>query len=203
MFLGREEAKVKTFRDHLCKSSGWEDQEKLKLDKIEVASRELDVAIRLWFQEEDPVSIHLLSCSAYQIVNDVNKDRDGPELLYNSLIFKEEYRKEAVRRLKEEYNFFKHADKDPSATIEFNPEITPGMMLFTAFGLKVLGQPTNELREAFATYLAILRPKILKEPLKSQMISAFPPDMRKSIRNQPRRDFLEAFRLMKGRLPIL
>ncbi len=139
----------------------------------------------------------------HKIVDDINQSKDRPELLYNSLVFKDEYREETINWFKKEYNFFKHAEKDPLATIEFNPEITPGIMLFAAFGLKVLGQPTNELREAFATYLAIMRQRILKEPLKSQLISALTPEARKTILTTPRQDYLDAYRIMKSRLSIL
>jgi hypothetical protein len=200
---GKEERNVKRFRDYLSSHLGWKDLEKFSVDKIEAASRELDTAIRLWFDEDDPVSIHLLACSAYQIFDDVNTTTRGPELLYNSLVFKDEYRSEAIRRFKKEYNFFKHADTDPSATIEFNPEITPGMMLFACFGLKVLGQPTNELRDAFATYMAMARPRILKEPLKSHMVLALTPEVKKAIFGAPRKDYLDSYRMMKGSLPIL
>ena len=75
--------------------------------KRDAADRQLDVAIKLWFNGEDPIAIHTLACSAYQIVHDLCPEE---ELLYRSLVFKEEYRKKAISHLKSSYNFFKHAD---------------------------------------------------------------------------------------------
>jgi hypothetical protein len=54
------------------------------ISKINVACRQLDTAIELWFQESDPVSIHLLVCSSHQIIHDIIRHRGQREPLFNS-----------------------------------------------------------------------------------------------------------------------
>jgi hypothetical protein len=66
------------------------------IDKLEAACRLLNTAIVLWFNNGDAVSIHTLACSAHHIVHDINYLKGGMDLLYDSLIFKDEYRREAI-----------------------------------------------------------------------------------------------------------
>ena len=86
---------------------------KVAITKLDAARRQLRVAISLRFQDGDEVAIHTLACAAHQIIHDINQHRGGRDLLFDSLNFKDEYRKEAVNWLKKDMNFFKHADKDP------------------------------------------------------------------------------------------
>lgn len=84
---------------------------KITITKLEAARRQLRVAISLWFQNGDEVAIHTLACAAYQIIHDINRHRGGEELFFDSLVIREEYRDQAIKRFKKEMNFFKHADK--------------------------------------------------------------------------------------------
>src|SRR6266704_1106553 len=94
------------------------------ITRIDAACRQLDSAIALYFNEGDPIAVHTLACAAHQIIHDINKHRNGPELLFNSLVFTDGGI--AKKYLHQHYNFFKHADNDPNpeGTIEFNPKGT-------------------------------------------------------------------------------
>ncbi len=89
------------------------------LTKLDVARRQLAVAIRLFFDERDPVSVHTLAANAWEIV-DVLCINKGIES------FSEQTRKNIPngKSLKYHYingpyrNFFKHADRDPDATLD-------------------------------------------------------------------------------------
>ena len=120
--------------------------------KRDAAARQLDVAIKLWFNEDDTVAIHTLACSAYQIVHDLCPEE---ELLYRSPIFKDEYRKEVIGRLKASYNFFKHADRDPNGVIEFKPAANEAFMIFSIVGLGSLGIMPSIPRAAFMIYFMV------------------------------------------------
>ena len=120
-----------------------------KVRKIDAAARELDTAVMLWFKGEDAVSIHLLACSAYQIVNDLCP---SDELLYNSLVFKDEYRREVNTSLKSAYNFFKHADNDADGVIDFRPSMNFLFIMFCCKGLQLLGVKPTIRRDAFMLY---------------------------------------------------
>jgi len=90
-----------------------------KLNKIDVAIRQLDAAIRFFFSKEDPVAIHTLTCAAHKLLSDLTKG----SFLLNGDWMVPERKSEILKLFKLPQNFFKHADKDPSATIDFNDEV--------------------------------------------------------------------------------
>lgn len=51
-----------------------------KVSKLDAAKRQLGTAIRLYFSDGDPVSIHTLTAAAYNILRDVTKQK-GVELM--------------------------------------------------------------------------------------------------------------------------
>ncbi|MDQ6808323.1 MAG: hypothetical protein M3Z64_02690 [Verrucomicrobiota bacterium] len=101
---------------------------KLQLTKIDCAKRQLETAIRLYFTRGDPVSIHTLASAAYSIVHDLNKQRGGAAMVRDCEIIKPQFKEMVRRKLTEHQNFFKHADRDPEKTVEFNPELTEGFL---------------------------------------------------------------------------
>jgi hypothetical protein len=169
------------------------------LNKLDAACRQLNTAILLWFAESDPVSIHTLACSAYQIVHDINQHRHGPDLLYDSLVFKDEYRNQVINRLKQAYNFFKHADKDPSGAIEFDPAVTDMFILFTSGGIEVLGTRPDETRGAFNIYYGLSNVRFLSEKGKEKWIGAIPEEERERILNMPKYQFFVQYTHLRRR----
>jgi hypothetical protein len=168
-----------------------------KIDKLDAARRQLNTAIYLWFNHGDAVSIHTLACSAHQIVHDINRKQGGRDLLYDSLIFKDEYRQEAINHLKQDYNFFKHANKDPSAILEFDTIITELFMMFTSLGLEILGQSPDEVRGAFNIYFFLRNPHLLTEKGKAKFIDEVPEENRKYALSMPKERFFEAYTLLR------
>jgi hypothetical protein len=49
----------------------------LQISKIAAAQRQLDAAIRMFFQREDELAIHTVAAAAFQILRDVTKQRGG------------------------------------------------------------------------------------------------------------------------------
>lgn len=100
---------------------------KLKLSKLDCARRQLELAIELFFLERDPVSIHTLAGAARQLLVDINKHRGGKPLFTEIEALKEIVipgkEAEVSRLFRKAENFFKHADNDPEATLDFSPEI--------------------------------------------------------------------------------
>ena len=68
---------------------------KIRVTKLDAALRQLNTAITLWFRDGDEVAIHTLAAASHQIVYDIVRKKNGPDLLYDSIIFKDEYRKHA------------------------------------------------------------------------------------------------------------
>lgn len=112
----------------------------MKLNKIDVAQRQLDTAIELFFGGKDVVSVHTLAAASATVLADV-LDNSGSTSWRQQMIDdnKRLSKTEILRILRKAQNFFKHADKDPSAEIEFN-EFDNDLMLFVAtleFGLTI------------------------------------------------------------------
>lgn len=104
----------------------------LKISKLDAVRRQLETAIRLYFSNGDPVSIHTLTAAAYNITRDINKKMEGSPLLIKELFLKcvREGHEERIRKkLNEAENFFKHADRDHQAVIDFNPELSEMLVL--------------------------------------------------------------------------
>ena len=92
------------------------------ISKVEAARRQLDVAIQLYFQDGDEVAIHTLAAAAFELVTSLRVHAGEPDDLLEQII--PERRAEFLRMWRRPQNFFKHADRDPSASLEFDPGLT-------------------------------------------------------------------------------
>ena len=104
----------------------------IKISKLDGAKRQLETAVRLYFSTGDPVSIHTLTCAAYNVIRDINKARKGPPMLIKDQLkekIKPEYKELWSGKINEAENFFKHADKDPESALDFNPDQTDMLIL--------------------------------------------------------------------------
>lgn len=142
-----------------------------KITKIDAGRRQINQAIRLFFDGGDTVSIHTIASAAAQVVADLGRPQ-GLGFTRNKAVIKPDRWKE-FRQLITEYEvFFKHADQnpDPNVTLEFHPEMSE-LMLFEA--IEVLRQLTGKLSyEAFwfTIWMFSNQPDLfLDSPLKREM----------------------------------
>jgi len=96
---------------------------KLKISKLDAAKRQLETAIRLYFNEADPVSIHTLAGAAHTILRDLNNKYGGKPMIVSDYLVKDEFKKQVRKKINEAKNHFKHADEDPESSIDFRPEV--------------------------------------------------------------------------------
>ena len=125
----------------------------VKFSKLDVARRQLETAIRLYFSMGDPVSIHTLVSAAYQVLRDLNRLHGGDPMIKDVMPnwVQLEDRPAAIRKLNEAENFFKHADRDHAEVLEFRQEPTE-LLLFDA--CQKYRQLTNEVLPVLAVYEA-------------------------------------------------
>jgi|SRR5579863_7369766 len=125
----------------------------LQISKLDAARRQLETAVRLYFSEADPVSIHTLTAAAHRLLSDVGESRGATPMLTQSLLQNVRPDKvgEARRRLSAAANFFKHADRDPDDVHEFNPAQTEILLFDACFKYKEL---TGELVPTLGVYQA-------------------------------------------------
>jgi hypothetical protein len=77
------------------------------VNKIDVAVRQIRVAVRLHFEECDPVALHTLVAATHRMISDLRKHKGGRSVLDSAV-------KVAAK-------FFKHADKDPDGRVNIEP----------------------------------------------------------------------------------
>ncbi|MFH0749802.1 MAG: hypothetical protein V1917_02700 [Candidatus Gottesmanbacteria bacterium] len=134
--------------------------ETVSLSKIDVAKRELDHAIRLFFNYGDIVVIHLVISACQDILEGLNGDYQSirRELMKR---VKKEKRSYVMSKLKHAYNFLKHADKDKKELLDFNPESSE-YSIIDAIGLyqAITGEITG-LMITFRAWFYLKNPNFL------------------------------------------
>jgi hypothetical protein len=120
---------------------------------MDVAKRELEYSIRLFFLLGDPIIIHLVSSSAQEILKDIcvkENIKTYLDNIYSSI--KKEYKKLISSKLKEAYNFFKHADIDAKKILEFNPEMSEFVLWGSIEMYQLLSKDLTGLMYAFRVF---------------------------------------------------
>jgi hypothetical protein len=172
------------------------DDRKLNVSKLSAARRQLDCAIELWFLDKDDVCIHTLAAAAYQIIHDINQKRGGVrDLLYDSVVVKDEYRPMWVGVFKRPVNFFKHADNNPEGIVEFSPFSSLAFMLFSLLGLEAIGETTNDVEDALTTWISIREPDLLREDYRKKLAESVPINAITHLRTISKGHFLKAYLL--------
>jgi len=106
-------------------------QAREQVTKLQAAERQLAVATELYFRDSDPVAIHSLVAASYNIIRDLSKRTNAPPMAVKDhfLTTVSPAKRKQVREWVNSFeNFFKHADRDPNATIELAPALTEAML---------------------------------------------------------------------------
>jgi hypothetical protein len=145
----------------------------LRVTKIDAAHRQLQTAIRMWFYDQDAVSVHTLAFAAYEIAHFVSKSRkpNRPDLLLDSGYVKPDKRREFNQAFREAANFFKHADRDPEASIEFAPGISDIFLYFAVVGLHEAGVNLATEIRAFVFWMQVTYPEIMLSQDVQEMVA--------------------------------
>jgi len=133
-------------------------QNRIRLTKFEVARRQLETAITMYFNEGDPVSMHTLAAAAQGVLRDINKSRKGPPMLLDlevSGVIKPDKLKMAHQVLRQAQNFFKHADTDPEGVIDFNLEAVAVHILDAVEKYRELSGENPPIMRVFALWFRV------------------------------------------------
>jgi len=145
----------------------------LKVSKTDAAKRQIETAIRLWFYSGDPVSIHTLATAAHRILHDLGRKRGLASVLRQWPGVRPEHKKE-LRSLFTRYeNFFKHADKDPEALLDFNPEATEVFIFDAVLIYRSLTQEVSPILETFKAWMLVHKPHLMDERSKQEFTERF------------------------------
>jgi hypothetical protein len=139
----------------------------LKISKLDAAKRQLETAIRLYFHGGDPVSIHTLVAAGYNVVRDINVKRGGGKMIVKDWLLdhvKPERHAEFRALLNEAENFFKHADRDHEATLDFNPDGSEILIYDVCTKYWELTGEQPPLFQIFRTWFMALRRDLFNMP---------------------------------------
>jgi hypothetical protein len=98
------------------------------ITKLDAAERQLRQAVRRFFDEDDMIGVHTLTMAASGILNDLAKRRGIKRPFRDNSFLRPGKEKWWHGVLTDAQNFFKHADRDPDATLDFYPGATPFLM---------------------------------------------------------------------------
>jgi hypothetical protein len=148
----------------------------MNLTKLDAAKRQLATAIRLYFEDCDPVSVHTLVMAANEIIERLCESNGIPAVRSSFLaVIIPERRKEFNRHLNKARNFFKHAS-DPDEVLEdFSDELNLVGILMAVSGLRLLG--VHDMPEAgfFITWVQLVEPDFFADPVPRDLIRTFDP----------------------------
>ena len=173
------------------------------INKIDAAERQLNTAIRLFFENRDHLSSYALAVASREVTDDVIQSR------YNEIYRREfarvgdplkvhlSYREQCKDFIKPEFykdylnldhkwqNFLKHADHDPDAEIEpFSTKLL-ALVIFTAIRNFILltQRQTAEIL-TFLAWIAAAEPQYVK-PAPEHVMSKVIAEMRSNILGDP------------------
>jgi len=121
------------------------------ISKLDSARRQLETAIKLFFANGDFVSIHVLSYAAYTITRNLCDQTRNPESFTKWMhdnVSKAQH-DEFTKHVTEAGNFFKHADRDPKAILEYVPD---QYEIFILFAVKQYEAITHELTQPMSVF---------------------------------------------------
>jgi hypothetical protein len=155
-------------------------EQKLTLTKIDAAESQLRAAVRMFFENQDLVPIYTLANAAREVVGQLGEHLDIETVQKEVAKARGTDVAKLTSPLRRVANFFKHADRDPTARIDLNENDVEATLFFAChdFGRVAGGVPIEaQVFEAWA-YAAMPKrvsdvPLRRQEPLR-RMIAAFP-----------------------------
>ena len=118
-----------------------------KIDKIEAASRLLNTAISLLFADGERIAIHTLTAAASNIFSDVLDKEKGAQSWREKLRIDHGLSEAEIRNvMHSEWNFFKHANRDPDEVLEFDEKKCEYMIFFATLECGELQQISIQMQ---------------------------------------------------------
>jgi len=142
-----------------------------ELTKIDVAAAHIRTAVRLFFEDSHPVPIYTLASAARELLTTLG-EKTGVETILHSLAKARNINvAELAKQAHEFAGFFKHADRNPTATVTFSETEVDSVLVLAChdFGRVTGGMPVEaQIFEAWIYALAYSR--VSQAPLKKQRL---------------------------------
>lgn len=136
----------------------------MKIDKTTAANHQLTTAIELFFADGDPISIRTLLGSAWNILHDLlSKTNLESSRDWITQSFPQHSPNQIIGILKDDWNFFKHADRDPDALLEFDDSVNEALLMFAVNDFAQLTKATTFPMEIYQFWFIAKNEKIFKD----------------------------------------
>ena len=170
-------------------------REKIVVTKLDVGRRQLRTAIRLWFQDADPVPVHTLAYAAYEIIHVLSKKHDKYRrtLIFDADMIKDEHRQEWNDKMKKGANFFKHAKNDAEDSLEFMPSLTMLFIMGAASGLRLMKEAPGPEELTMFYWLCFHHPDWIKPDFRKRLENDLSAEDLAHLRTVKKPDFLKVF----------
>jgi hypothetical protein len=176
------------------------NEDRVNITKLDAAKSQLATALRLYFEDCDPVSVRTLALAASEIIDRLCESKGTPAMREQFFaMIRPERRKEFGVALNKPRNFFKHAcPSKPNEVLEdFSDERNLVGICMGANGLELLDVEMLEAR-IFMAWVSLVEPELMLAPPPKELLTLFA-----DLHNQPRaaqkqggRDVLNIARIM-------
>lgn len=136
--------------------------DKIKVSKQEAAKRQINTAIKCFFNDEDILSIHTLACAGLGIIEDLARKKHQPTS-FSAIIdlVIPERRREIENLFKKPQNFLKHADRDPDDILEYNPDLIDVYILLSCLSYQELTHEFSPEMKIYMLWFSFVYPNII------------------------------------------
>jgi hypothetical protein len=135
----------------------------IKVNKIEAARRQIDSAIRLLFDNEDPIAIHTLTMAGFRILRDLaDKQNNNVNKIIQSFI-RPGMEGKFWGSMQSFANFLKHANKDPDDIIDnIQEEFNDAMLFLASLYYQDLGYQLTPEMLALSGWFSAIHPDCIR-----------------------------------------
>jgi hypothetical protein len=174
--------------------------EPINVSKQDVALRQLNTAIRLWFADGDPVSIHTLLAASHEIIHRLYRNAGYKSLLFNSERIKPQFHGLWAKKIKEAPNFFKHIDRDgnDAAPLKFNPELNEVLMIILCSAVRKIGYEETAETAAITWWKLAHDPELFLQAARDSV----PVDFIEDVKGMTKHKYFDAFQIIWERNKI-
>ena len=156
----------------------------INVNKIEVAERQIETAIKMYFHEFDPISTHTLTLAGYNILRELKLkhefsyisirphkkvDIDNPPTGHAYSYITEKYRKKFFDMVSKPGNFFKHGG-DINEIFTFYPATTEYFIYEAQSELTINYKVNNFYFFAFRMWFMVHHPDVMILPEEAKKI---------------------------------
>jgi hypothetical protein len=185
--------------------------EGLKLDKAQVARRQLGTALALFIEDLDPVSVHTLACAGGELADHLSRKSGAQTFAEHALATFPEIDIKKLRRIERQFwNAFKHATTqggeeraDHELLDRFNDLQNDHTLFVGWYDYQQAEKALPIEAQAFQAWYFALYPDRLSPDVDASSYDKISPDLRDQPRNEQKRALREAIAKVRANQDVM